>query len=194
MSWNLLRNKGKYHRCCCVAVDYFPIWLYGHLLNENLQTIRPTLYLLYTTFSPYKTLDWQAPMPLNTTILLTEIQRPILPPLNSKVASAPLMVSYSQIRCISLRVLQTLKEFWVFCSVNHLRGPRSTLFVSVFQGFAHCDRPVSYYFGQWSTSFRRSFLWSFLLLSLTRIKQCLPPSFNKNSTHHRVFLRYSWAV
>ena len=113
MSWNLLRNKGKYHRCCCVAVDYFPIWLYGHLLNENLQTIRPTLYLLYTTFSPYKTLDWQAPMPLNTTILLTEIQRPILPPLNSKVASAPLMVSYSQIRCIALRVCKLQMGFSV---------------------------------------------------------------------------------
>ena len=29
---------------------------------------------------------------------------------------------YSQIRCIALRVLQTSKGFWVFCSVSHLSG------------------------------------------------------------------------
>ena len=50
-------------------------------------------------------------------------------------------------------------------------------------------------FGQWSTSFLRSFLWSFLFLSLPRIKQCLHPALNKNSTHHRdLFLHYSWAI
>ena len=49
-------------------------------------------------------------------------------------------------------------------------------------------------FGPWSTSFLRRFLWSFLFLSLAKIKQCLPPAFNKNSCHHRDFLRYSWEV
>ena len=51
-------------------------------------------------------------------------------------------------------------------------------------------------FGQWSTSFLRRFLSSFLYLSLARIKrcECLPPALKKNSTHHRDFLRFSWAV
>ena len=43
-------------------------------------------------------------------------------------------------------------------------------------------------------SLLRRFFWSFLFLSLARIKQRLPPSFDKKSTHHRDFLRYSWAV
>ena len=38
---------------------------------------------------------------------------------------------------------------------------------------------------------RRRFFWSFLFLSLARIKQRLPPSFEKKSTHHRDFLRHS---
>ena len=49
-------------------------------------------------------------------------------------------------------------------------------------------------FGPWSTSFLRSFLWSFLFLSLAKIKQCLPPTFNKNSCHHRDSFRYSCVV
>ena len=30
---------------------------------------------------------------------------------------------FNEIRCIALCVLQTSKEFCIFCSVNHLRGP-----------------------------------------------------------------------
>ena len=37
------------------------------------------------------------------------------------------------------------------------------------------------------------FLWSFSFLLLARIKQHLPPSFDKKSTHRRNFLRYSRA-
>ena len=47
------------------------------------------------------------------------------------------------------------------------------------------------------TSFKsllRRFFWSFLFLSLARIKQRLPPSFDKKCTHHRNLLHYSWAV
>ena len=54
-----------------------------------------------------------------------------------------------------------------------------------------CDRPVS---GNNQIVFFGRFFWSFLFLSLARIKQCLPPALDKNSTHHRDFLRYSWAV
>ena len=42
--------------------------------------------------------------------------------------------------------------------------------------------------GQWSTSFLRRFFWSFLFLSLARIKQCLPPALDKKSTHPPLFL------
>ena len=41
-------------------------------------------------------------------------------------------------------------------------------------------------------SLLRSYFWFFLLLSLARITQRLRPSFDKNSTHHRDFLCYSW--
>ena len=41
-------------------------------------------------------------------------------------------------------------------------------------------------------SLLRSYFWSFLLLSLARIKQRLRSSFDKNSTHQRDFLCYSW--
>ena len=30
-----------------------------------------------------------------------------------------IIISYSEIRCIALRVLQTSKGHWVFCSANH---------------------------------------------------------------------------
>ena len=43
-------------------------------------------------------------------------------------------------------------------------------------------------------SLLRRFSWSFLFLSLARIMQCLPPSFNKKSTHHRDLRCYSWTV
>ena len=32
------------------------------------------------------------------------------------------MFIYCQIRCVALRVMQALKGFWVFCSVNLLSG------------------------------------------------------------------------
>ena len=41
-------------------------------------------------------------------------------------------ISYSQIRCIALRVLQTSKEFWVF-----LFRPNSMVFASL-QGHPDC--------------------------------------------------------
>ena len=96
--------------------------------------------------------------------------------------------------------------FGFFCSVNHLRGSlrkhlfacssskghglwfvigvfRSVLFVSCFK--VRCFvivlfRPII----DWLSLLRR-FSWSFLFLSLARIKQRLPPSFDKTSTHHR---------
>ena len=98
------------------------------------------------------------------------------------------------------------RNFGFFCAANLHSGPlRKHVFtcdwcISIHlvcfcvSRFAACDRPVSYCFGQWSTSFLRSFKWSFLSLSLARIKQCLPPALDKNSTHHGHFLRYSWAV
>ena len=45
--------------------------------------------------------------------------------------------------------------------------------------------------GLLSTSLLRRFLCYFLFLSLSRIKQCLPPSLDKNSTHYRDFLHHS---
>ena len=46
---------------------------------------------------------------------------------------------YSQICCIALRILQTSKEFWVFCSVNHLSAPlRKHMFT--------CDKCISIHF------------------------------------------------
>ena len=97
------------------------------------------------------------------------------------------------------------RSFGFFCSINHLSRPlRKHMFtcdwcVSInlvcfcVSRFADCDRSVSHCFRQWLTSSLCSFLWSFLFLSLAR-KQCLPPALNKNSTHHRDFLRFSWVV
>ena len=104
---------------------------------------------------------------------------------------------FSQIRCITLRVLVLFRQ-----SCGPLRRHLLTCDWCISIHFvcfcvsrsAACDRPVSHCFGQWSTSFLRSFSWSFLFLSLARIKQCLPPALNKNSTHHRDFLCYCWAV
>ena len=93
-----------------------------------------------------------------------------------------------------------------FCSVNRLSGPlRKHMFtcnwcISIHfvcfcvSRFAACDCPVSHCFGRWLTSFYQSFLWSFLFLPLARIKQCLPPALDTNSTHDHDFLPYSWAV
>ena len=79
------------------------------------------------------------------------------------------------------------RNFGSFCSVNHLSGPLRKLMLTCdwcisihfvcFYVFAACDRPVSDCFRQWSTSFFRSFLWSFLFLSLARIThQSIPPA------------------
>ena len=46
-----------------------------------------------------------------------------------------------------------------------------------------CDRPVSG--NNRLVKFASQIFWSFLFLSLARIKQRLPPSFDKNSAHHR---------
>ena len=48
--------------------------------------------------------------------------------------------------------------------------------------------------GQSSTSLIGRFFPSFLFLSLARIKQCLPPSLDKNSTNHDNFLHHFWPV
>ena len=45
-----------------------------------------------------------------------------------------------------------------------------------------CDRPVSG--NNRLVKFASQIFWSFLFLSLARIKQRLPPSFDKNSAHH----------
>ena len=105
--------------------------------------------------------------------------------------------------------------FGFFCCVNHLNGPlrkymftctsskghglsfviggsRSVLFVSCYK--VCCFVIVLFWAIIDYLSLLHRFLWSFLFLSLARIKQRLPPSFDKKSTHHRDFLGYSWAV
>ena len=52
--------------------------------------------------------------------------------------------------------------------------------------FIACDHPISGY--NQLVCFKDWFFWPFLFLSLARIKQCLPPSISKYSTHHRDFL------
>ena len=105
--------------------------------------------------------------------------------------------------------------FGFFCSVNHLSGPlrkhiftwtssrghvlwfvigefRSVSFISCFK--VRCFVIVLFRAIIDYLSLLCRFLWSFSFLSLARIKQRLPPSFDKKSTHHRDFLCYSWAV
>ena len=89
------------------------------------------------------------------------------------------------------------RNFVFFCSINHLSGPlRKHMFtcdwcISIHfvcfcvSRFAACDRPVP---GNYRLSFLRRFFWSFLFLSLARIKQCLPPALDKKSTHHCNFV------
>ena len=106
-------------------------------------------------------------------------------------------------------------NFGFFCSLNHLNGPirkhmftctsskghgswfviggfRSVLFVSCFK--VRCFVIVLFRAIIYELSLPRRLFWFFLFLSLARVKQLLPPSFDKKSTHHRDFLRYSWAV
>ena len=109
------------------------------------------------------------------------------------------------IRCIALSILQTLMKFLF----NHLKkhmftwtsskghdlwfvigGFRSVLFVSVFQGLLLVIVP----FRATVVSLLGKFFWAVLFLSLARIKQCLPPSLDKNSTHHRDFLCHWFSV
>ena len=93
------------------------------------------------------------------------------------------------------------RNFGFFCSLNHRCGPLrkhkftcdwciSIHFVTCFcaSRFAACDRPAP---GNNRLSFLRRFFWSFLFLSLARIKQCLPPALYKKFTRHRDFLRCS---
>ena len=99
---------------------------------------------------------------------------------------------------------------WNFCSVSHLKkhmftwtsskghdlwfvigGFRSVWFVSVFQGLLL----VIVLFRAIMVSLFPKFFWAVLfLLSLARIKQCLPPYLDKTSTHHRDFLRHLFSV
>ena len=116
--------------------------------------------------------------------------------------SPPFLAKFVVSRCAFWKLR---KNFGFFCSFNHvdLLGNTcllvigafwSTLFVSVFQGsllVIALFRTVS---GNDRLVFFEAFSWSFLFLSLKRIKQCLPPALNKNSTHHRDFLCYCWAV
>ena len=98
-----------------------------------------------------------------------------------------------------------------FCSIYHLTAPfrkhmiftwtssegqwflicdwwiSVCLFCFCVSRFVACDHPISGY--NQLVWFKDCFFWPFLFLSLARIKQCLPPSIGKNSTHHRDFLR-----
>ena len=87
-----------------------------------------------------------------------------------------------------------------FCSVNHLSGSlrkhvfTSDLFISIHlfcfrvSRFVACDSPVSGNIK--STSFLRRFFRSFLFLSFSRIKQCLPPP----STKSPLIIAISFAI
>ena len=70
---------------------------------------------------------------------------------------------------------------------------RSTLFVSVFQGSPLVIALFHTVSGLDQLVFVEAFydLSYFCLLQKIKIKQCLPPALNKNSTHHRDFLCYS---
>ena len=59
-----------------------------------------------------------------------------------------------------------------------------------FQGSLLCDRPVSGNNGL--VKFASQIFPIFHILSLARIKQRLPPSLDKKSTHHCDFFCYSW--
>ena len=112
-------------------------------------------------------------------------------------------IAYSQIHCITLRVSQTSKEFWVFLFCQNLSGPLRKQIITCdwcisihfvcfcLSRFVACDRPVS---GNGRPVFFKYFFWSFLFLSLERIKQYVPPALYKNTTHHHNFLRYPLAV
>ena len=123
--------------------------------------------------------------------------------------------SFANLKRNSLYRAVRFAYFGFFCSVNHLSGPlrkhiftcmsskghglwfviggfRSVLFVSCFK--VRCFVIVLFRAIIDELSLLRRLFWFFLFLSLARIKQPLPPSFDKKSTHHRDFLRYSWAV
>ena len=108
---------------------------------------------------------------------------------------------FSEIRSIALCVLQTSKEFCIFCSVNHLRGPlkkhmftctsskghglrfvsggfRSVLFVSCFK--VRCFMIVLFGAVIDQLTLLRRFFCSFSFLPLAIIKQRLPSFFDKN--------------
>ena len=68
------------------------------------------------------------------------------------------------------RSLFVIRDWWI-----------SIRFVPfMFQGSLLCDRPVSGNNRLVIMNLLRRFFWSFLFLSLARIKQRLPPSFEKN--------------
>ena len=120
---------------------------------------------------------------------------------------------YCQICCIALRILQTSKEFWVFLFRQSSQQTSSETHVYLYEykrsGFAICDWWLSIcpVFSVFQGSLlvivqvraimdqfaSKNFLIFLVLdyLSLARIKQCLPPSLDKNSTHHRDCLRHS---
>ena len=107
---------------------------------------------------------------------------------------------YSASRCIALCVLQNSKEFGVFLfrqsswirplrkhmfTCTSSKGPRLWFVIGGFRSICLfrvsrallCDRPVSG--NNRLVKFASQIFWSFLFLSR------LPPSFDKNSTHHR---------
>ena len=119
---------------------------------------------------------------------------------------------YSEIRCIALCVLQILGfsvpsiiladllgNMFTWTSWKghglwfEIGGFRSVLFVSVFKVCCLVIVLFRAIIIDWLSLLRR-FFWSFSVLLFARIKQRLPPSFDKKSTHHCDFLRYSWAV
>ena len=70
---------------------------------------------------------------------------------------------------------------------------RSVFVCFVFQGSLLCDRPISG-INRLVKFALQIFFWSFLFLSLARIKRSLPPSLDKKSPNYRHSLPYSWAV
>ena len=111
---------------------------------------------------------------------------------------------YSEIRCIALCVLHIVGFSVSSIILADLLGNtcllkghglwfvigefRSVLFVSCFK--VRCFVIVLFR----AIIDYRLVNFAFSFLSLARIKQCLPPSFDKKSTHHFDFLRCSWAV
>ena len=92
-------------------------------------------------------------------------------------------------RCAFLKLGRNFGFFCPSIMLADLLGNTCLLVIGAFRStfvsfcvsrFAACDRPVSHCFGQWSTSFLRSFLWSFLFLSLAMSASCPQQKFHSS--------------